>query len=234
MPLSNVKKFEFPEASGFTQPLEESKPRPLFTPAQSGEEREVYKNGELEQIVGNTPKEIKKIEKEAYEKGFQQGRKEGFKKGKEEGFLQTVKEAEVFLSDLQKILEELANFRERLLRRMEKEILEFALAIARKIVKQEIMTNKEAILGNIREALNKLTDTDEVVIKVSPEDYDFIMQVKPDFLDELNGGKDIHIVEDKEIGRGGCLVETKFSQIDARLDTQWDNLKQSFLKVIDK
>jgi len=234
MPLSKIRKFKFPEASRFMQPLEETEPKPLFIADQTDNQwnKYGYQNRELDPIIVNAQKEAEKIKKEAYEKGFQQGMTEGFKKGKEDGFLHGVTEAEHFLNDLKKILEELIAFRKQLLQKMEKEVLEFALAIAKKIVKQEVVTNQEVILGNIREAINKLTDTDEIFIKVNPEDYDFIMRVRPDFLDKLNEGKGLHIIEDKGIKKGGCLIETKFSQIDARIDTQWDNLEQAFLKAI--
>ncbi|RLB01957.1 MAG: hypothetical protein DRG59_13360, partial [Deltaproteobacteria bacterium] len=101
----------------------------------------------------------------------------------------------------------------------------------KKVIKQEITVNKDIVLNNIKEAIHKLTETDKILVKVSPEDYEFIKENKPDFLETLKQTQKINLIKDETIKAGGCVIETDFGQIDARIETQWENVAQDLCKM---
>ncbi|MDL1956463.1 MAG: hypothetical protein LWW95_05375 [Candidatus Desulfofervidus auxilii] len=222
MSLSNVKNFEYQDASVFEIKGDVKEITPLFS---------LPKEASSEDLLVKAKEEAEQIKKQAYETGFKQGLKEGIKQGEKEAKIEILKKAEKKLENLEKIIEEIAQFRQKLFQKMEKEILGLALAIAKKIVKQEVNINKEVILNNIREAINKLTEVDRVFVKVNPEDYEFIQQYRPDFLETLNQKQKIKLIKDETIKRGGCLIETDFGQIDARIETQLENLTKDLCRA---
>src|SRR5581483_12022512 len=59
-------------------------------------------------------------------------------------------------------LEELAAFRTRLRERYERELLELALGVARKVVQQELAERPEIWLGMIRAAVRRVVDRERI------------------------------------------------------------------------
>jgi flagellar assembly protein FliH len=40
----------------------------------------------------------------------------------------------------------------------------------------------------------------------------------------LDGARQLEIIEDRRVGRGGCVIETSAGTIDARIDTQFEQI----------
>ncbi len=234
MSLSNVKAFQFKEPESFEKP-KKLKVSPLFVPERYNQEiKEILEQRVIEtarrqanEIVLEAQKKAEEIKKAAYQEGFQQG----FQAGKEKVEKETIQETQRAIANLARIVDEMAQLRQSILQKMEKEILNLALVIAKKIIKDEIKKNPEVVLNNIRDAIQKVTETDTITIKLNPDDYTFIEQKKPAFFDEIGRERKIILVKDKQISPGGCLIETKFGQIDATLETQWKNIVYPLKKV---
>ncbi len=241
MSLSKVKIFRFQEAGQFKEPKKD-KITPLFTlVSEKAEEKQVQKKKEKEEekekikeLLRNAQKEAETIKKIAYEEGFKKGYQEGREKREREAEKEIETRVEPALNSLVKIIEEIKHFRPLFLSQLEKDILGLSLAIAKKIIKTEITQNREIILNNIREAIRKLTETDTINIKLNPKDYEFIVQHRPSFLEEIGQNKNIILTKDENITPGGCVIETKFSQVDATLETQWENLVYPLKKIEGK
>src|SRR5207245_4006023 len=90
----------------------------------------------------------------AFQAGYDLGREEAT------GQLATVAES------LVKSLEELAAFRGGLRDRYERELLELALGVARKIVQQELAERPEIWLGLIRAAGRRVVDRERIAVRV--------------------------------------------------------------------
>jgi len=52
-----------------------------------------------------------------------------------------------------------------------------------------------------------------------------------DFLSAAENVKNITVVEDSSVDRGGCVIETDFGAIDARIVSQLNELEQRILEV---
>ena len=59
---------------------------------------------------------------------------------------------------------------------MEKDILELAVKIARKAVAGELTTNRDVIIQLVSSALAECSEKKGAVIRVSPEDYDYLSE----------------------------------------------------------
>jgi len=167
---------------------------------------------ELEEITQTT-------QQEAHEQGFNEGKEEGIKSGEE-----AIKRA---LAEIQNVLIEAKHKREEIIQTNQEIIIDLALMIAKKIIKTELATNKEAILKNLSQALKKVKDKEEIKVKVNPVHLEELGARKEEFLNQVSGLEGINFEEDKSIEPGGCIIETNFGLIDATISSQLEIIQEA-------
>lgn len=177
-------------------------------------------------FVEKAKEKAKEIEHEAFLQGFRKGEKAGLKSG--------MKEFEAVLRDFRQALVQLFKVKEKIHVNMEKESVELALAIARKIVCHEVATNKEVVLSVVREALKKVMGHEKIKIKVNPADFQFIESTKFKLSSLVEDIENAEIEEDEKITSGGCVIETDFGDIDARIDRQLKAVEEAFETELKK
>ncbi len=175
-------------------------------------------------LIDRARQKASELEKEGFEKGYAQGQKQGFESGE--------KKSMEILQNLENLLGEIRGIKEEILNRYERQILELVAAIAGKIVDCKISLDDTAVREAVVKALHLAADKSRVVLKVNPEDFNYIENVKEDFFNNFNGMKSITVTADTAIGRGGCILETPCGDVDARIDTQmeklWHSLEEAF------
>ncbi|HXI10881.1 MAG TPA: FliH/SctL family protein [Thermodesulfobacteriota bacterium] len=170
---------------------------------------------------GNVGGDLVTLEKEAYEKGFAAGEKAGFDLG--------VKKAEVLFGGLARILDELSDFKTSLYGPCEKEMVELALAIARKVVHREV-EKKDSVLDCVRVAIKSVVAAGEILIKVNPKDLEVLNNHKTEFARFSGTGvKGLKIEADPEIDKGGCVIETNYGEIDSRIGSVLSDIEERLL-----
>jgi flagellar assembly protein FliH len=137
------------------------------------------------------------------------------------------------LMSLQQALEELADVRMEALRAAEQDVVNLAFALARKIVHHDIRCNRQVILATLRQALAYLVDQDRVVIHVNPADLDQAQTLRQDLEQSSQSDAVLDIQPDETVDLGGCLIHSKFGTIDARIETQFDELMHYFEAGVD-
>ncbi len=155
-----------------------------------------------------TAEQIEAIQQEAYREGFEQGRREGLESGTAEVRANALRLQHIFKS----LAEPLAELDER----VENELLELAVAVARQVIYRELQTDPGHIVGVIREAMKLLpTHQQEIRILLHPEDAKLLREKLPMAAD---GEQSWRLVEDPVLTRGGCRVVTENAQIDATVE----------------
>lgn len=76
-----------------------------------------------------------------------------------------------------------------------------------------------------------LSDRAHVIIRVNAGDLQTLQEVKSDIMASIDGIKQLTFVEDPSVPPGGCMVETESTEIDARLQTQLDEVVRAVLSV---
>ncbi|HOT59420.1 MAG TPA: flagellar assembly protein FliH [Spirochaetales bacterium] len=166
---------------------------------------------------------INEITNEAYKKGFEQGREEGFKAEKAE--------LERLIQRLHTIIERTLDKREEILNNTESQIVELVLLISRKVVKTISENQKSVIISNIAQALRKLKTRSDIIIRVNIADLQLASEHLKEFTDMVENAKNISIVEDTTVDKGGCIIETDFGEIDARIQSQLNELEEKILDI---
>ncbi|MFB3925578.1 MAG: FliH/SctL family protein [Syntrophales bacterium] len=149
---------------------------------------------------------------EAYDRGFSEGLKIGADTEREK-----LSSAVAAFSGA---LLELARLKKELLSGAESQILDLSVAIAGKIIQQELTVNREVFAGVLRSAIRNILDKEGIKIRLNPKDYEYMVQASPDILSGFEGVKDPVFEADAGINQGGVIIETLFGEVDARLEKQ--------------
>jgi flagellar assembly protein FliH len=157
---------------------------------------------------------------------------EGYRKGFQEGQISEKQKIEQAFKAMQRVSEEISLLRQNLCDEAETAIVKLSLAIARKLLDREIEINPYSILSVARSALKKVVDSENIRIKVNPADLEMIENHKGEFLEQLGKNSGIRIESDGAIQPGGCVIETSFGDIDARMDRQFQLIEQALNKEL--
>lgn len=168
-----------------------------------------------------TAQELEKLQKTAYEEGYAEGRKAGFEFGHKEGLEQSRKDLQGYTDQLDRLLKTFEHPLRELDSQVERELLSLVIAIVRQLVRREVKSDPNLIIGVVREALSILpVNSRNVRLLVHPEDAELIREIYALGDNEVGW----QLVEDPVITRGGCKVVTDTSQIDATLDSRLASL----------
>ena len=180
--------------------------------------------------------EIEAIQREAQEEGFaagyqegrREGRDQGYKKGQSEGHAEGYQRGfaeglstgrdEVLLrvQKLEQILTAMSSPLAVLDKAVEEELTALAIGIAKQLVRRELRASPGEIVAVVREAVGLLPVASMgIQIRLHPEDARLIREV-------LSLGPDDQpvwqIIEDQALSRGGCVVNSELSRIDATVE----------------
>ncbi len=157
------------------------------------------------------------LEREAFTKGYAQGERAGLEAGG--------KRAEAMLRRLAQTLEELSGLRDNMVRQTERELVQLAMAIARRVLQREVSVDPELAAALAHIALERLGGARPATVRLHPDDYASVTAGQGAVL----GGRQVQIVPDPSVSRGGCLVESEFGFIDASVDAQVDEIARAVL-----
>jgi flagellar assembly protein FliH len=155
---------------------------------------------------------------------------EVFEQGRQAGQQQLRSEVDATLvqhrGEIGRALEEFHLERQDYYRRIEGEVVELALAIARKILHREVQIDPHALAGIVRVTLEKLDSGTKVTLHVHPQEAAdwrryFACQV------EDIPAPEIH--EDPALARGECRVETSLGSTEIGLESQLKEIETGLL-----
>ena len=171
---------------------------------------------QAEQIIADANKNADA----AFEEAKQNGYYEGNEKAQEE---MNIKQAqlEVEFDNKRKELEkEYNNLKESI----EPELVEVITDVFRKVTGVVAEDNQEIILHLINDVMHNADGSRDYVIKVSPDDYKFLVNNQGKIYCAMSREVNIDIVEDATIERNQCMIETNTGIFNCSLDIELNNL----------
>jgi len=174
------------------------------------------KKQEIEHLLEKAKKEAEIIKKKAYEEGFIRGKNEGLELEK--------KRLSEIVHNLINGLSEINYLKEKMVEQLEKNMIILIKEISKKVILNETFTNKEIVKNLIKQALQQLIDKTHVDIKVSPQDFEYLLKFKKKFLEEVEGLKHINIIKEKKVKPGGFIIETDAEILDGRIEKRLENI----------
>ena len=178
---------------------------------------------EAAQIVADAQAERDRLRNEAETTGYDKGHQEGYEKG--------VAEVDRLIDRMHTILEQVMKRREEILADTESQIVELVILMARKVIKILSENQKNVVMANTMAALKKVKTRGEVTLRVNLEDVKLTTANAQEFINHVENVQGITVLEDSTVERGGCIVETDFGAIDARISSQLQELENKILEV---
>ncbi len=167
---------------------------------------------------------LTQTEREAYEKGHADGREKGYEEGRAE--------VSRLVESVHTIITKAIEKRNEIIDEAETQIINLVLLIVKKVIKVISENQKNVVINNVVQALRKLKSRGDVVIRVNLADLELTSEHVKDFMKMVENVKSITVLEDSSVDRGGCIIETDFGQIDARISSQLHEIEERILELI--
>jgi len=181
-----------------------------------------------------TAEELDAIRAHARQEGLAEGYQQGLHSGHEEGYLAGLQQGQQEVNEIIGHLRQVAlTFGTEVAQCSENiapELLNLGLDLGKAMLKTALKVKPELILPTISAAIHALPGVQlPALLFLQPDDATLVRQHLGEELSK-NGWR---IVEDGDMDRGGCRIETGTNQIDATTQTRWRRLAESLSKQVD-
>jgi flagellar assembly protein FliH len=180
----------------------------------------------VKQIFADAMERIKakaqEVKGEAHKEGYDAGYQDGFKAGEEAA----KQEFTPFLETLTKGVEELGTFRRNMYPKVEREMIQMVVDLAKKIIKTDLAQREDSIRDMIRLAVASILDRESMVIRVNPRDKEHAERYSPELKALFPDIRNLHIEGHEFVQRGGCMVESNFGSVEANIDSLTDEIEK--------
>lgn len=107
---------------------------------------------------------------------------------------------------------EVERARQALFAEAEATVTTLALAVARRLIGEDLEAHPERVRALVLESLDRVRRATRARVRVHPGDAAQLVDL------------DVEIITDEAIERGGCVVESEIGNVDARLEARLDAL----------
>lgn len=160
------------------------------------------------------------IKQEAYDAGY----REGLDSGKQEG--------ETIIAEAQAVLQGAHDERAQILGSIEGDMLDLIIGITHKLIGDIADTNPQIITSLIKQGMAGATLSGNIVIHVSPEDYDEALANKEMLKSMTSPSVTIDINNDVSLQQYDCIIETPYGVIDSSLGQQFEGLRRDLYLIL--
>lgn len=215
------------EARTILQDAEEMAQKILAEASRQAEEIREQAKAEIEQWWQVQEQEAVNMAEQVRE----QAKEEGFLQGMEEGKIAAREEEEQTIQLARDILTEGYRTKESIINQAEPFLIELSLEIARKVIGEELTTSPEKIVEMVKKIVRRSRVHGQITISVNHRYYQFVEEHRAQFLALLDGQAELAIYPDYTVQDEGCVIRTPFGSVDARIDTQLEEIRQVLLDI---
>jgi len=181
-----------------------------------------------------TAEELDAIREQARQEGYAEGQQQGLQAGRQEGYMAGLQQGQQEVNETIQHLRQIAvSFGTEVAQcseSMAPELLNLGLDLSKAMFKTALKVKPELILPTISAAIHSLPSLQlPALLYLHPADAALARESMEDDLSQ-HGWR---IVEDPEIDRGGCRIETGTNQVDATMQTRWRRIAESLSKQLD-
>jgi len=153
------------------------------------------------------------------DRGLTEGRDAGHTEALQEARERFAQDQACLTKSLGGVLKAFESRREQLYLSARRDVVVLAIAVARRVLAKMPELDEaatEAAVQACAEALDLVRGATEVVIRAHPDDCQALGHLAQEIAQAAQASKDVRITEDPSVGRGGAVVETSDSEVDAR------------------
>jgi len=135
------------------------------------------------------------------------------------------REMSELLATMRNLIEMARAERHKIIESAEPELVKLAMGIAERVLHQQIALDRNVVVEMAKVAISRLIERDSVTVRVNPADLERMREHREDVL-AMGDVKNVRIIEDQRVDRGGVVVETDAGSVDARVQTQLAEVKK--------
>jgi len=155
-------------------------------------------------------------------------KKDAYSEGKEKGLKDAEMEINKKISEYQaehnQMKLELQQQYDDMKSKMEPELVTIITDVFKKVINIISENNEEIILNLVNSVMHNTEVSREFVIKVSPDDYKFLVNNQGKIYCAMSKEVQIEIIEDLSMTKNQCVIESDVGVYDCSLDIQLNNL----------
>ncbi len=174
---------------------------------------------ERKKLLSATEEKVDEIKNEAFNEGFEAGCLKGMQKRYDE--------AGPLVLQVNSVMEQLNSLRQAVRFQAEKELVELALQIAKKVVAEEIKLPNDVIKNIVTAALHKTEVPGKIYLYLHPDDYEFLLKSKADLERYLNEEQTLVLRQNPELKPGSIYVESDEEIISRSIEDQFNMLEKT-------
>jgi flagellar assembly protein FliH len=143
---------------------------------------------------------------------------EAFAAGHARGLTDARVEQATLAADVAALADTIGAWRDETRTRYTARLVDLALAIARRIVGDELELHPERWTDIVAAGVRELVEREPVVVRVAPRLATVLMGHLPRLGDPT---RDVRVIEDGTLAAGDCRLETPSGDLDCGIDAQW-------------
>lgn len=170
--------------------------------------------------------EVVKQAQESQQEIIEQGKQQGYDAGYAEGMQQYQVENEKNTAQVIALLEEIKRVQKSVLCEHEKYIVQLGTLIAKKIIHNELKTEKDLVVNMVKKVIGNFDGLGSIKISVNPEEYDHLLQYQPELEKFIDDEQSIKIRPDASIKASYPFIESDYSAMDLNMEKQFSEISE--------
>ena len=187
-----------------------------------------------ERIETRALEKLKTIQEQAYQEGYKLGLEEGEKRA----FDENQKLIQDSLGEMSQVVHALKNMKKDMASFNEAHLVQLLFHMASKLAQEHLEKEQQPVIEVIRQAVELAQGEENVMVHVSEKQMAFIENLQSQKKVEFDFLEKVKLVSHPEITPGGCIIETNYGEVDARVEQRiqklWDNIKENLPRVKTK
>lgn len=163
-----------------------------------------------------------------FQQQIEAARQQGFKEGEAAGSAACRREMQEAARQMAIAVRNAVTEQARLRAEAERDVVRIALAIAQKILRREVRIDAQVAIGLVKAAMEAVGAREMRVVRTHPA----LVQALAGGLSQIGVPEGVQVVSDASLEPGGLIVETTRGEVDASLETQFEEISTGLLQAV--
>ena len=164
----------------------------------------------------------------------QDGQQRGYAEGLEQVKQELQQQWEGKLQEASLLLKSAYEMKEQIIQEAEPFLVELSCSIAEKIIGKQLSDTKELTIQLISKSLSRRREQGVITLCVAPSQLSFVQAAREELQLVIDSQAELQILPDSQILDHGCVIRSAFGSIDARIDTQLEEIKRELLQLANQ
>ncbi len=157
---------------------------------------------------------------------MEQVHQQRYEEGHADGVAAKEDEAREAVERLEALHQSLLQERGQVLIGAEVVLVDLAVALAQRVTGMQIELDPKVLARVMRNALEHLSEHSNLVVKVHPEDLQIANKFAAVWVEKVSQDAVLKVEVSDHVDRGGCMIEGREENVDARINEQFDVLHE--------